>query len=441
MVDPNDDIVKYLRGELTPAEMHALEEKALRDPFLAEALEGAALVNSDSFKSDLESLQQSITARTKVKAGKVVSFWVWPARIAAGLLLLMLCAIFVVNLTSRDSKEDLALNKQSAPAGETNDEQKGPGVLDTVQKENNGFLSQAEPAKDITTKAPQAETKAAEIPATPPVAEKELPSSKGEARADRAETTDDLVVEEESIQTTPQPAESKKAEDSRLSFRKKDKSGEAAAGASAERSARDEPSNQRILQGQVVATDGSALPGVNVMIKGTNVGTVTDSEGNYQISVGPESTSLVFSFIGYVSSELPAGQTAPTIVHLSEDVTSLSEVVVVGYQRPTDDTPESTYEMAAPSGGRRAYKQYLEKNLKYPEVALEMKVQGKVTVQFTVEPTGQLSDFKVVKGIGSGCDEEVIRLIKQGPQWTPSMKNNAPQKDMIKVRMKFELPK
>ena len=72
---------------------------------------------------------------------------------------------------------------------------------------------------------------------------------------------------------------------------------------------------------------------------------------------------------------------------------------------------------------------------------MEKKVDGKVTIQFTVEATGQLSDFKVVKGIGSGCDEEVIRLIQQGPTWTPAKKNNSSLKESVKVRMKFELPK
>jgi TonB family protein len=97
--------------------------------------------------------------------------------------------------------------------------------------------------------------------------------------------------------------------------------------------------------------------------------------------------------------------------------------------------------MAAPAGGRKAFKQYLETNLRYPEQALKNNVEGKVTVQFTVESNGKLSDFKVLKGLGYGCDEEVIRLIQQGPAWSPSKRSTEPIRDKVKVRLRFSLPK
>jgi hypothetical protein len=63
-----------------------------------------------------------------------------------------------------------------------------------------------------------------------------------------------------------------------------------------------------------------------------------------------------------------------------------------------------------------------------------------VTVQFTVQINGQLGDFEILKGIGYGCDDEVIRLIKQGPAWEPTKKGNQPVTDKVKVRLKFEIP-
>jgi TonB family protein len=100
----------------------------------------------------------------------------------------------------------------------------------------------------------------------------------------------------------------------------------------------------------------------------------------------------------------------------------------------------NTFQLAEPEGGRRAYKKYLEQSIVYPEQAIENKIEGKVTVQFTIEPTGQLTDFRVVRGIGSGCDEEVIRIIKQGPKWTPTKRSEQPIRGKVKVRMKFDLP-
>ena len=98
-------------------------------------------------------------------------------------------------------------------------------------------------------------------------------------------------------------------------------------------------------------------------------------------------------------------------------------------------------ELAGPEGGRKAFKQYLESNLRYPEEALKNQVEGKVTIQFSVGLTGQVTDFKVIRGIGFGCDEEVIRLIKAGPKWSPTKKNEEPIKDRVRVRMRFALPK
>ena len=68
-------------------------------------------------------------------------------------------------------------------------------------------------------------------------------------------------------------------------------------------------------------------------------------------------------------------------------------------------------------------------------------VEGKVTIQFTIESSGQLSEFKVIKGIGHGCEEEVMRLVQQGPRWNPTRRNTEALRDRVKVRMKFTLPK
>lgn len=78
------------------------------------------------------------------------------------------------------------------------------------------------------------------------------------------------------------------------------------------------------------ADDGSPIPGVNILEKGTSNGTVSDADGKYSINVGDNST-LVFSFVGYTSQELPVGGQSSINVTLGLDVTSLTEVVVVGY--------------------------------------------------------------------------------------------------------------
>jgi len=87
----------------------------------------------------------------------------------------------------------------------------------------------------------------------------------------------------------------------------------------------------RTVSGKVTsADDGSGMPGVSIAEKGTSNGVISDAEGNYTISVGPNAI-LVFSFVGMVSQEITVGNQTNVSVSMQSDVTQLSEVVVVGY--------------------------------------------------------------------------------------------------------------
>jgi TonB-linked SusC/RagA family outer membrane protein len=86
------------------------------------------------------------------------------------------------------------------------------------------------------------------------------------------------------------------------------------------------------VSGRVTAAeDNSALPGVSVVVKGSTTGTVTDSDGRFKLNVPGTESVLVFSFVGYVSQEMPVGNRTNFDLKLTADVAALSEVVVVGY--------------------------------------------------------------------------------------------------------------
>ena len=88
----------------------------------------------------------------------------------------------------------------------------------------------------------------------------------------------------------------------------------------------------KTITGRVVDQEnGEGLPGVNVLVKGTSVGTVTDVEGNYRLSAPDEAETLVFSSVGYVSQEVAIGSQTTVDVFLNADTQSLDEIVVVGY--------------------------------------------------------------------------------------------------------------
>ncbi|WP_229247916.1 TonB-dependent receptor [Dyadobacter sandarakinus] len=85
------------------------------------------------------------------------------------------------------------------------------------------------------------------------------------------------------------------------------------------------------ISGTVTDASGAGLPGVSILVKGTQTGTTTDTDGKYKLSVTDNSAILVLSFVGYVTQELPVGNKTVIDVQMSTDDKALEEVVVVGY--------------------------------------------------------------------------------------------------------------
>ena len=85
-------------------------------------------------------------------------------------------------------------------------------------------------------------------------------------------------------------------------------------------------------------------------------------------------------------------------------------------------------------GGLEKFFKFLTNNLHYPDQARENNVQGKVIVSFVVERDGTLTDVKVSRGLGSGCDEEAVRVLRASPKWKPGMQNGRP------VRVAYTMP-
>ena len=85
-------------------------------------------------------------------------------------------------------------------------------------------------------------------------------------------------------------------------------------------------------------------------------------------------------------------------------------------------------------GGHSAFIKFLSRNLKYPGSAVEKGIEGKVLISFIIEKNGRLSNIKILRGIGYGCDEEAIRVLEKSPEWRPGIQNKQ------KVRVAYTLP-
>jgi protein TonB len=121
---------------------------------------------------------------------------------------------------------------------------------------------------------------------------------------------------------------------------------------------------------------------------------------------------------------------------LSFDQVGTGTGEVIGAPEPEE---EFTIVEQMPTFGDGNYMTYLQKNIKYPPKAAQAEIQGTVYVSFVVNSDGRVSDAKLLKGIGFGCDEEALRVISNMPPWNPGKQGGRPVKVRMSVPVKFKL--
>lgn len=123
-------------------------------------------------------------------------------------------------------------------------------------------------------------------------------------------------------------------------------------------------------------------------------------------------------------------------VALSEDDFKVEEKQEVKVIEEEEKKPIFTVveEMPGFPGGEESRLKFLQDNIQYPQVAKESGISGTVYVSFVVDSKGKVTDVKVLRGIGGGCDEEAIRVIRLMPHWHPGKQAGKP------VRVQFTMP-
>lgn len=90
-------------------------------------------------------------------------------------------------------------------------------------------------------------------------------------------------------------------------------------------------------------------------------------------------------------------------------------------------------------GGEAAMYKFIGNNIDYPRMAKESGISGRVFVTFVVERDGSVTDVQIIRGIGGGCDEEAVRVIKAMPKWTPGKQRGKPVRVQYRMPIKFTL--
>lgn len=121
-----------------------------------------------------------------------------------------------------------------------------------------------------------------------------------------------------------------------------------------------------------------------------------------------------------------AKKSAPAEAISSEE---LSEIVTLD---------NSEYIVAEPEKGMRAYQRYLKRNLVFPESAKDNNVAGDVVLRVTINNDGSVGEIQVISSLGYGCDQEAIRLVRDGGVWNPATRGGSPINDQVDLTVTFK---
>ncbi len=386
----------YIHGKRYGKEANQLEREAMNDAFLQDAIDGYDSVQGDHF-SAIEKLEKQLTPPPKRVDKRV---WMWAA---AAVLVLLIGIPFL--LRQPDAKD-----VQVASSTET------------AKKTESDVLL---PQKDTILMADNIEQEA--LPTAKPPIQEEKTAKRETVLAPE----EDKIIQPEKKLTTPKEPERVTAQakiDSSVSEQLQGRvAGVAVSSESENKLSRNvrirgassiASSNQKLVYGRLVDPSGEPIIGGTINIKNTQFGTVTDTEGKFKLTVpDTEKGTLVASYVGYESSEIPLKENVGNIV-MKENTDLLSEVVVLGFGTQKKETKVGSVSKVkdeAATFGEVEFKRYFEENF---DKTLCANDPISVTVEFYVNGKGQPGNIVIKENSCPDLEVEIKRLLLGSPVWS-----------------------
>jgi TonB family protein len=456
------DIEKYHKGLLSPKEMNEMERVALDDPFLADAMEGYGNVNTN-LSADIEELEKKLEQR--VSEGKLVRmaprFNIYKLlKIAAVVVIVAGSSLLIYQLGFNNSKKSLAKEEINVPQQTETKTTVAPVGADSIIKQGTVNIDKLANgnSKKVDTISMSADATSLFLMSAPKDSLGTTHFAISPAQTENAKTkiTEPVVnnnKEFKSLNKQTQPERDKdqfgdfiSADSIRPSFRKDaDNLSNVGVNQNAFYSkAKTANVSNNYFNGRIVDGYSNAVPFANVTNIRDNVGTYADANGYFTLispdtalnlrikSVGFESDTV--RFLGNTTSQF-LGNTTSNQVTLKED--KMNGLVVLGGKRVgKNPNPDANIkvEEPEPADGWSNYSLYLANNLKVPDEIKRKDVTGEVKLSFEINKLGEPVNIKIEKSLCKECDEEAIRLIKQGPKWKPKKKKNK-----VTVNVPFEI--
>jgi len=375
-------LIDYIKGNRRGKEANKMERKAMNDLFLNDAIDGFDAV-SDNHIDAIQKLEKQLEIRIESKRRTKINHW-RNISIAASIALLIGVGGFI--FTKYQAPSNLIVSKAVKPQQPI-----------TIAENKVPQTKPSSPTHSKTvSRKPILATPIAEKTDTLEVAENIYSEKASISVADVKASSDMQVSDIEDIKIDTELAKGKVLNDATINV------------------------NKRIVSGRVVDEIGEPIIGANILIKGTNRGVITDTNGKFELKIPnekPEKTVLVANFIGYNKKEIPI-LSVPKEIQLEPNNLALNEVVVVGYgarKKMSIVGSVSSVPKTTKPFGEKEFVQYFEKNKKS---TLCEGAKGKIKASFYIDKVGKPTDIVITKSLCDEADAELIRLLKSSPRWT-----------------------
>ena len=425
-------LLDYIRGLRKGKEAHRLERESMQDPFLADAMDGYSQVEGNH-EQRIEKLRMQVSAHSAKKKNTRAITWSIAACLAIGFGISSYFLFLKKSMTDEVfiAKESVSSKLAEPAVPPTPAIPATPTVPATPQKEialatakvktdSTPASEDSTPVSEITarqankkdmiakiqaTSQPQQGVPVATVPVMEEVSEETAALQEVVATMDTFESESDKKVKLAKVATIlPQ---------------------------------------KNMIKGRVTDEKGEPLIGASVTYKGTNIGTITNMNGEFSLVKKNDKKRLTAEYIGYDPVEIRVDTSRTMLIAMNENKQALNEVVVVGYGAKKNKksttlgsdakVKEQTEKEITPQPviGKRSYQKYLKEHLVRPTDEKCAQVKGKVVLTFLVNKEGRPFYIKVKESLCEFADKEAIRLIQEGPDWIYGNK-------LVEVAVKFE---
>ena len=426
-------LLDYIRGLRKGKEAHRLERESMQDPFLADAMDGYSQVEGNH-EQRIEKLRMQVSAHSAKKKNTRAITWSIAACLAIGFGISSYFLFLKKSMTDEVfiAKESVSSKLAEPAAPPTPAIPATPTVPVTPQEEI--ALATAK-VKTDSTPASEDSTPVSEI--TAKQADKKDMIAKIQATSQPQQGTPPVatvpVMEEVSEETAALQEVVATMDTFESESDKKMKLAKVATILP----------QKNMIKGRVTDEKGEPLIGASVTYKGTNIGTITNMNGEFSLVKKDDKKRLTAEYIGYDPVEIRVDTSRTMLIAMNENKQALNEVVVVGYgakknkKSTTLGSDAKVKEQAEkeitpqPAIGKRNYQKYLKENIVRPTDEKCAQVKGKVVLTFLVNKEGRPFYIKVKESLCESADKEAIRLIQEGPDWIYGNK-------LVEVTVKFE---